>query len=839
MAVDSEDSKSPWLDDFTINITRPAYDKDTLDSVFGKVTPTKPPWRQRLRNSIANAKSKSSCSGRCMLQGVLGKFPIIETLRTYSFRTRLLSDFVAGLSVGIMHIPQGMGFALLASLPPVYGLYASFWPVLIYFFFGSCHHLSAGTMALISLMISTAVEQEITSLGLGARSPPISTFGGNKTGEETVVYVANTTYNEMGYGVEGLEIQSNRTLPILDVNSSTGYNFSMSSTSVSEGPDVIAIKVGIAMLVTFMAGVFQLLMGIFKMGIVTTFMPTPFVGGFTTGAACHILTSQVKFLFGMENKRFTGMFGLILNWIDILKSLPTSNPAEIIISVLCITILLVIKMQINERFRSRMKAPVPAELIVVIIGCIVSYFVNISDKFDVKIIGHIPSGIPPPTVPPMDKAVNYIVDAFVIAVISFAVSFSIGSIFANKHKYVIDSNQELFSYGILHIVGSFFGSFAGAGAPPRCVVLDVSGGTSQVAAFFTGGLLLLVILVMGPLFQPLPNSILASIIVVALIPMFQQFQNLKPLWRVNKYDFAIWLVTWATVTFLDVTIGLVIGIGFAIATIPLQAFFAKGFTLGALDNLEVYVPVKDYQNASELEGVKVFRFEGSLHFASKERFKTQLFKAAFLQKDESKNGDDIEKQKYLDDLDNGVSPNEQLINNNAKNETEMIPPSISSQQNGNPSDNDDNETKAETSSGQLRQRSVGSKESLKARGTPEKPPLTPTQSIAESLGKTDGLIAAPDYDFLILDCSCMSYLDLMGLNTLKQVHHEFQRVGVSLALVSCPAGVLKTLQTTGFRWMDGTPMELFPTILDAVVSAKHSLVEEVSGNHSNREQPTE
>ena len=65
-----------------------------------------------------------------------------------------------GFIVAVVHIPQSMGFALLASVRPVYGLYTSFWHVLLYFLFGASPHVSVGTMALISLMISEVVDRD-------------------------------------------------------------------------------------------------------------------------------------------------------------------------------------------------------------------------------------------------------------------------------------------------------------------------------------------------------------------------------------------------------------------------------------------------------------------------------------------------------------------------------------------------------------------------------------------------------------------------------------------------------------------------------------------------------
>ncbi|KAI0213401.1 Solute carrier family 26 member 10, partial [Lamellibrachia satsuma] len=253
--------------------------------------------------------------------------PVIDTLLTYKWKKWLASDVVAGLSVGIIHIPQGMGFSILASLPPVYGLYSSFFPVLMYFFLGTSRHISFGTMAVISLLIATVVDRESERLGLG----------GNK-------------------------------------------------------PDAVAIKVGIACAVSLLVGVIQTLMGVFKLGVVASFMSMSFVGGFLMGAGFHIAMSQLPFLLGLQIRKVGATGKIPIVFIEILCRLPEVKPAEVITSLLCITFLTIIKEVINVRYRKYLLIPVPAEMIVVSIGIFVSYVAKLEDNFGVAIIGTIPQG---------------------------------------------------------------------------------------------------------------------------------------------------------------------------------------------------------------------------------------------------------------------------------------------------------------------------------------------------------------------------------------------------------------------------------------------------------------
>ena len=83
-------------------------------------------------------------------------FPLLKSLKHYD-RTTFRGDLIAGLTVGIMLIPQGMAYALIAGLPPEYGLYAALVPLVIYAFMGTSRHLAVGPVALVALLVASAV----------------------------------------------------------------------------------------------------------------------------------------------------------------------------------------------------------------------------------------------------------------------------------------------------------------------------------------------------------------------------------------------------------------------------------------------------------------------------------------------------------------------------------------------------------------------------------------------------------------------------------------------------------------------------------------------------------
>ncbi len=558
-------------------VNRPVHDQATFDTAFDHHVAEPKPCCQKMSSAC---RKHCECSCTCITKKILGFFPFIEVLRTYQIKKFLLSDIIAGLSVGIVHIPQSMGFSMLGSLPPVYGLHASFWQPLVFFFFTTSRHTSFATMAVVSLILSAAIEREMLLW-----TPPSSDAAG---------LLLNVTANATNAN-DIINHYDNR-------------------------------KVAIATTVCLLAGLFQLVMGAVGFGALTRIMPSSFVSGFTTACGVYIGSSQAKHLFGIKPKRSTGMFQFIKTWINIFKNLSSTNIATLVISILSILVLVFIKEFVNEKYKARLPTPIPAELFVVIIATLCSYLAHFADRYNVTIIGEIPRGIAVPEIPPMDIAPNVIVDAILVAILSFVISVSVANVFTKKYKYSVDSNQELMAYGMSHTVSSFFHCLPGASAPPRCFVFDTTGGKTTVAHLFSCMLLLLVILVIAPLFAYLPTAVLGSVIIIALLPLFRQFGDLKLFWKISKIDFYIWLVVWGVTVFLDITLGLVIGIVFILLAIVVQAQFAKGHNIGRVGSADLYVPMDTYSKSENIKGISIFHFDSSLYFSTAQCFKQWLNK---------------------------------------------------------------------------------------------------------------------------------------------------------------------------------------------------------------------
>ncbi|NXB85003.1 S26A5 protein, partial [Vidua chalybeata] len=136
----------------------------------------------------------------------------------------------------------------------------------------------------------------------------------------------------------------------------------------------------------------------------------------------------------------------------VLSKITTTNIAALIVGLTCIVLLLIGK-EINFRFKKKLPVPIP---MAVIIGTGVSAGMNLNESYKVDVVGNIPQGLRAPAVPELHLIPAIFVDAVAIAVVGFSMAVSMAKIFALKHGYTIDGNQELIALGICNSVGSFF-----------------------------------------------------------------------------------------------------------------------------------------------------------------------------------------------------------------------------------------------------------------------------------------------------------------------------------------------------------------------------------------------
>ncbi|KAI3379976.1 hypothetical protein SNEBB_010428 [Seison nebaliae] len=482
------------------------------------------------------------CTRRAWLNRLHQYLPMTKWLPNYKFKEDIVGDLVAGMTVAIMQIPQGMAYAMLAEVAPIYGLYSSFFPVLIYVLFATSNHVSPGTFAITSLMTGGCITRIIN------------------TRDDLVD-------NEL-------------------------------------------TRINIATLITLLNGLFQLILGVLHLGIISIYLSEP----------------QLPGLLGLTIKKHSGIFKLIHNSYGILSNIHRSNCITVVVAIVCIGAMIICKESINKPFKQKMFMPIPIELIVVILSTTVSYVTGISDKFGVSVLEYVPKGLPSVTLMNWNVFNDVISSSISIAIIGYAMSYSLADLFAKKYNYRISANQELIAIGLANCFGSFFSCIPMGASISRTLVQVNAGCRTLLTNVFSSIILFFVLIFLGPLFEPLPKTTLSAIVIVALKGMMLKIIDVGEFFKTNGIEGSIWLITFLSTAILDVTYGLIIGL---LATFLLMIIRTQTQNVIELIKIDgVYVNKDFYENVDKTndQSIRIIRYEDNIYFPNVHVFKRSLLK---------------------------------------------------------------------------------------------------------------------------------------------------------------------------------------------------------------------
>jgi len=546
-------------------------------------------------------------------------FPFLDWFRLFN-GPNIRKDLISGITVALVLIPQSMAYAQLAGLPPYYGLYAAFLPPMIAAMFGSSRQLATGPVAVVSLMTAATLE-------------PLATAG------------------------------------------SEGY-------------------IAYAIMLAVMAGVFQLALGIFRLGMVVNFLSHPVVNGFTNAAAIIIATSQLSKIFGVYVDKAEYHFQTIMRAIvsayhythfptlllallafGIMYGLKKLNPRipNVLVAVIVTTLISwgidfqhnyttdismikapdtrkllkeldadILKIRELEKERTSYSKQVIAaeeehgdssievlrlhmeyEIINLRItrvkkhahitrenlrarlfdgvedssGSVTFYPVGQSPqgtKTDGRrwrilvgnnyieedavlmtgggaIVGSIPRGLPEISLPTINFSVmgQLFMAAIIISLLGFMEAISIAKAMATHTGQRLDPNQELIGQGLANIIGAFGRSYPVSGSFSRSAVNLQAGAVTGLSSVVTSLVVVVVLLFFTPLLYHLPQSVLAAVIMMAVLGLIN-VSGFIHAYQAKRYDGVISVVSF-------------------VCTLGFAPHLDKGILIGVLLSLGLYI----------------------------------------------------------------------------------------------------------------------------------------------------------------------------------------------------------------------------------------------------------
>ncbi|ULU10136.1 hypothetical protein L3Y34_014453 [Caenorhabditis briggsae] len=713
----------PYEANMVLNYTKSRQSDVPDQTAFDKIYRFNPEYLSHFGKIAFHLKSIGKWKRKEWCRFLRGLMPITIWLPQYTWRSSFLFDVLGGLMVSVMSVPQSLAYGMLVGVPANYGLITGIIGPFVYALFGTSKHASPGSFAIVSLMVGAVVET------FGEPTDPINP----------------------------------------DLIRNDEFCCRENKTKVSE-----VEAIAIASSVTLLAGLFQILLGLMNAGLLAVWLSDQLVQGLISGAAVHVLTSQLKSMTGISNVPPTSEpFQHIQFYVCFFSQIKNAEIPAVIISVICVKLLLISAYIIDPWMCKKIPVKFPMELVLVIGMTLTVHFTRgTSYEFPVHTVGEVEGGMPSLRAPETKHLFGMIGSAISIAIISFVIHISLCKLIAKKQQYVVSSNQEWYALGLMHSTSSFFGCFAGGSSLGRTMMQVKCGTKSQLSTIISSCVLVLFVMGASGTIQHLPKPVLASIVVVAMKDLYIQIFTCSALRYKNFVDYLIFAATFISVIVLNVNFGLIIGVVFELLTVVLRSQWADSTLLGRIRGTNHFRRLGLYETTYDIPGIKVFRFDSPLYFANSELFVGRIHEACGL---------------------NPLIVRGEIAEADEKRKAAQKKKEKEDAENPQPK-----ETKLEVTTHQ-------------AKVLDEKQPEPdPDPSIK---------FETTQLTHIIIDCSAILYVDLMGKDVLIEVFNDYKTIDISVLFANTQERVRQIFDTTNF--FDEVPQNrVYVNVADAVDQAE-------------------
>ncbi|KAK0459512.1 sulfate transporter family-domain-containing protein [Desarmillaria tabescens] len=503
---------------------------------------------------------------RRILEYIASLFPILGWITRYNLGW-LTGDVIAGLTVGIVLVPQSMSYAQIATLSPEYGLYSSFIGVLLYCVFATSKDVSIGPVAVMSLTVSQIIKHVDDAHPGKWEGPQIAT---------TVAFIAG--FIVLGIGLLRL-----------------GW-----LVEFIPAPAVSAFMTGSA--ISIVSGQIPGLMGI---------------SGFDTRAATYeVIINTLKGLPRTKLDAAWGLPGLVALYIirfscdRLAKRFPRRARILFFISVfrnVFVILILTIAAWLYTRHRQ-----------------------SASGSYPIKILKDVPGGLRHVGQPVIDpELVTALAGQLPIAVIILLLEhIAIAKSFGRLNGYKINPNQELIAIGVTNTVGSCFAAYPATGSFSRSALQSKSGVRTPAGGIVTAAVVIVALYGVTPAFYWIPTAGLSAVIIHAVADLVATPKQVYSYWRVSPMEFIIWLAAVIITIFSSIENGIYASICASLVLLLVRVAHPRGYFLGKVtvhngvsedkDPREVFVPLtKDSVTNTQVKvippspGVIIYRLEES------------------------------------------------------------------------------------------------------------------------------------------------------------------------------------------------------------------------------------
>jgi SulP family sulfate permease len=347
-------------------------------------------------------------------------------------------------------------------------------------------------------------------------------------------------------------------------------------------------------------------------GSLVSFISETVMTGFKTGVALYLASTQLPKLFGMSAGH--GEFWERMR--HFFSHLSETNPASLALGGAALGFLF-----LGKRFAPNR----PIALVVVVAGIAAAGILDLGAQ-GVALLGTVPDGLPVPTVPPVQLSdLNHILPlAMACFLLSAVETAAIGRMFARKHGYRLDSNQELLALAASNLASGLGHGYPVSGGMSHSLVNEGGGARTSLSGLVASAILLVVALFLAGLLHDLPQPVLAAIVLMAVTALFQPAE-LRRLWRFSRAEFAVSAATLVAVLGSGLLHGVLIGAVISVLMLLRRASRPRTTELGRVPGTDYFADAVRGADNERPGDVFVFRAEASLLYFNVEHVRERFF----------------------------------------------------------------------------------------------------------------------------------------------------------------------------------------------------------------------
>lgn len=364
----------------------------------------------------------------------------------------------------------------------------------------------------------------------------------------------------------------------------------------------------------FLVGLCFLALGLLRMGWIANFVPLPVMRGFIQGLVWVTIIGQVPKLLGIA----AGSGNFWQKLATVVQQLSQIDPATATVGLASLGLLLLLKHGLPR---------VPGALTAVVLSILAVSLLGLESR-GLDLVGAVQAGLPSLRFPvvPMAQLQSLIPGALAIVLLGYSESLGAAKAAAGKTGGEIDPNQELISHGPANLGSALSSGFVVVGSLSKTSVSMAAGARTQMTSLINGGLVVLTLLFLMPLFRNLPHATLAAIVIEAMLGL-ASFRTLRNLHRISPAEFVIAMVAFLGVLSLGVLQGISLGVVLSLLLLIQRVSHPGTAVLGQLPGEQMYRDIVRHPEANTVAGLLMFRFDSDLIFPNASYFRSQLKRA--------------------------------------------------------------------------------------------------------------------------------------------------------------------------------------------------------------------